>query len=225
MWRLFQIEIQYHYRSILLLVAINVIILAIDTITKNPAVSSFILPYTAFITPFVIFKNSAKEHKSRFYPTLPISLRAVAVYRVFLVVFSMAIFYAVYIGWQLFVLKQSDIHFGMAIVIAGLTLSIYGIGYIYRDIFREFIIRKGITREKVAPVLILIGIVLQVWLLVTFLQTKSGNEADWHIGHAIDWLIANFPFRGQTGPMKSLITGSVLALISIFTFERSKVRY
>ncbi len=225
MWSLLRIEIRYQFYILLWIIVVALGVVLVSALLRNYSIINFTLSYSAFITPYFVFINANKENRNRRYATLPIALRHIALYRIVLVIFSMAMFGVLYWLLQKLILKSELAELRDILLIAGLTLFIYGISYIYRDLFREFILRKGITREKVAPVLILIAIILQLAILAAFLQAKAGNNSGFHIGRILDWLITHFPFRGQAGHINAFIVGNVLGIISIFTFERSKVRY
>lgn len=225
MLRLLLTELRYQHRIVVWTVFIAVAFLVTSYAVTQTNFSHFVLPYLGFIAPYLFFVEASKEQHSRLYASVPLSLRSIALYRLGVVVISILFYFLMYIAMNLWLYEESLPNMKNLLLAAGLIVGIYGCAYIYRDFFREIILHKNITREKVAPILILIGIILQVFFLATLIGARSSDGDNALITRMVDWLAEHFPFRGQFGYIRALVFGGLAAFLSIYTFKKSKVRY
>jgi hypothetical protein len=225
MWLLLKTELKYQWQSVIFLIVFAILALTLTIITKKEFFGHFMPAYLALFTPYALILNGSKEKRHRSMVALPVGVRTLALYRLSLVIISL-IFYRLFFSFSYSILAPHLLTSPAGYIKAGsVILIIYAASYIYLDLMRGFINRKGITKEKVTPVLLLLGIIVQVWLVLAFVKSKSGAESTFHPGYAIDWLVAHRPFQGEYGFLVALALSLFLALVSIISYQQSKTRF
>ncbi len=224
MWHLLKTEILYQKKNMFLFFIISFFVMAFAIAVHRPYLAHFIPFYMATFTPYSLLINANKEHRNRLFVSLPLTLRSLACYRMMLLLLSLVWYSLLFFGFYALAYTPFLVPIRHVVTFSSFAVLLYAFSYLIRDLFREGILRKNITREKVAPFLILLLILIQVWLAYALIVSRTGKTV-YHIGNLVDWLVVNFPFAGQWGFVKALIPAFVLGCISIFTLEQSKVRY
>jgi len=222
MWRVIKAEIIYQQKSLVFLEFLGILIMSLALSVNRSYLSYFTPSYLALSTPYFLFVNAGKENRFRFLAQLPVGYRRLALYRTLIVVISILLYWITFWIFHKLVnpslLRPATDYMTMA----GLVLFIYAAAFFIRDGFRQKIIHNGLTREKIAPYFILLLVVVQVWLLVSLFLKPKGY---FHLGTFIDVMIAHHPFQNGRIGLVIFIVGCITTILSIFSYERSKIRY
>ncbi|MBN1479351.1 hypothetical protein EH223_16150 [candidate division KSB1 bacterium] len=222
MWSLLKTELTYQKNTLFFILAFHVALIIYSFFTTVAWVFYFWPFYIACFLPYGLFINAAKEKRTIVFAKLPLQSRALALYRIVIVLIFTLFLLGTYYTLLAVAHREFNPDLKKVLVMTGLIFSIYGFAYIYRDLFREFILRHDLTRERVAPYLVLAGIILQIGLIFALFAKPSNSSG---LDAVMEVLIHKNPLLGESGHLWAMIPGIILILISLFTFEHSKVRY
>lgn len=215
-------EIEYHKNSILAL-GISLPFLALYSRFEFRSITAhYILFWSFFIIAQRIIIIRDREQRTQIANMLPLSRNKYAIFRVLsITIYSVTIFgsYAL-ISLLLSPSKTASLKF--YIILTGIVLLVYSLYFLIKDLSQAPFSKLGITPDRFIMFIILFIVGIQLMLLTVYLRAKAGQLAGFHIGLIFDWLIANHPFRGDSGWLKFIITALVSAILTLPSYQRKK---
>ncbi|MFQ5824104.1 MAG: hypothetical protein ACE5JB_08635 [bacterium] len=222
MWSILKAEFNYH-KKIFLGFSIFVPLLRIyATSPIEDLPPNYLMFWMMFlmVQSWYAFRN--KEKRERQLTRLPITMRKMALARIFMVIIS-SLSFIVFYAIMYFVLDPvKPVNQWIWIVSFGIILFGFSVYFILADLFSDFFRKIGFTKNTMVVGIALFMIGFALLGLFFSVTTSATGKPPIPIGPIIQFIKVNNPFGGEYGIAKFMVLSIVSACLSVVTYGHRK---
>lgn len=182
--------------------------------------------YLFFWSVFIVIQNLIVhrniDKRERIFIGLPIARTTYGFFRTLQVLILGVVYTAVYALMFFLFRPVAMVDRRLCMTLCLVFWLIFSLYFTTRDVSLDFFRKMGITRGRFLLIMVMLGGLVQAMTLVAFLQASAHKPTNFIIGRTIDWILLHHPFQGEQGFIRFAVTTGLVALLSVWTFQKKK---